>query len=133
MIIFLITCKRLLCKRRLNSTQNPGMWLGCSAHSATGLCAPGGGMGYPWYATCWGHQAIIWKTWPQIIVVHHDGKDATFLARLRTLLWYYIGVEILVICCRRLNCRTLPPLPISSGNKNLSTLLSLCPIPFFIS
>ena len=34
-------------KRRLNRAQNPGLGLGHSVHGATGLCAPGNGMGYP--------------------------------------------------------------------------------------
>ena len=43
------------------------------------MCDPGGGLGYSWRVTCWGCQDIIRETWPQTIVVHRVGKDATFL------------------------------------------------------
>ena len=90
----------------------------------TGLCAPGGWMGYPRQHTCWGRQAIILKTWPQTIVMHRGGKNATFLA-VKDLIGVWGSVP--------LQEGKLPePLPLFQWQFKVA-LLFLCPIQFLIS
>ena len=52
---------------------------------------------------------------------------------LKNLLWFSIGVGIFALRNRRLNCPTLPITPFCCGIQSFSILLSLYPIPFFIS
>ena len=84
--------------------------------------APVGGMGYPSHLITENPTA------------NHSG--ATCLERCHVSLTlnnpsvFSMGEETIGLRHKRLNCPILPSSPYFSGNKNLSTPLSLCPISF---
>ena len=99
------------------------------------LFASGCGMGYPWHVTCWSCQAIY--NMENLTANHNDASCWERCHVSRTLKNPVVVFDGSRNLCALPQEAKLPdpthPSFLSCDNQHLSTLLSLCPIPFFIS
>ena len=117
----------------LKCAQNPARWSGRFAHTATELCSLGGWMGYPLHPTWWSGNAIMRKTWQQIIVEHHVWKKWHVPCTLKTSVEVLDKSKSVGSATWCLIARTYLPLPFPVQSKLVDPIFNVPHIPCFIS